>query len=407
MPTLTRRGFLGTAAACGGALALSPRLAFAAPGDGQHTLVVVSLRGGMDGLSAVVPVEAGYFDRRPTIAVPESELLELDGRFGLHPVLAPLHDRWRAGTMAVVQGAGTPTGSRSHFEETDLIEHGVGRLGTAQTTGWLGRHLSSRPGGSTTGLPGAAMASTLPTSLGGFPSAAAIANVAAFAVNGVAAGDRDRVHRALGDLALGGSDLVADQAAATLATIALLRDTNPAAIEPSNGATYPEHHWARQLRQVAQLVRADVGLEVATVDFGGWDTHGDMGAWDGGIMRTRLGDMGAAIAAFLTDLDDLAGRVTVVVVSEFGRRVAENDSRGLDHGRGGLQLLFGDRIAGGTHGVWAGLDDGVLDRGDVPTLTDYRETLAEITSNVLANPRLDIVFPGFSPSPLGVTDDPA
>lgn len=403
MPTLTRRNFLGGAAACGGAIALSPRLAFAAPGTGTHTLVVVSLRGGMDGLSAVVPVEAGYFDRRPTIAVPEAQLLDLDGRFGLHPVLAPLHERWNEGTMAVVHGAGTPTGSRSHFEETDLMEHGVGRLGADETSGWLGRHLSTRPGDASTGLSGTAISSTLPRSLAGFPAAVAVGNIGAFAVRGVPWRDRDRVHRALGELAGSGSDLVAGQAEATLGTIDLLRDTAPGDIPTANGAVYPDHHWGRQLRQVAQLIRADLGLEVATVDFGGWDTHGDMGTWDAGLMRTRLGDMGSAIAAFLTDVDDLDGRVTVVVVSEFGRRVAENDSRGLDHGRGGLQMLFGDRIAGGVHGDWLGLDDEVLDRGDVPTITDYRATLAEITTEVLGNPAIDTVFPGYSPTSLGVT----
>ena len=212
MPTtLTRRSFLGCSALSGTALALAPRLAFATSGSVDHTLVVLSLRGGLDGLSAVVPIEAGYYDRRPTIAVAEEALLPLDRGFGLHPSLAPLHDVWTDGRLSIVPGVGTPTGSRSHFQETDLIELGAGSLGQPRTTGWLGRHLLSRPQ-APDGLPGVALSGSLPMSLAGFPAAAAVGNVGSFAVRGFDWRDRDRVHDTLRSLhEQGGDDLLAAQ----------------------------------------------------------------------------------------------------------------------------------------------------------------------------------------------------
>lgn len=402
MPTtLTRRSFLGCSALSGTALALAPRLAFATSGSVDHTLVVLSLRGGLDGLSAVVPIEAGYYDRRPTIAVAEEALLPLDRGFGLHPSLAPLHDVWTDGRLSIVPGVGTPTGSRSHFQETDLIELGAGSLGQPRTTGWLGRHLLSRPQ-APDGLPGVALSGSLPMSLAGFPAAAAVGNVGSFAVRGFDWRDRDRVHDTLRSLhEQGGDDLLAAQALATLDTIELLEEADPAAIEPGNGAVYPEHHLGRRLRQVGQLVRADVGLEVATVDLGGWDTHGDMGSWDGGRMSGMLAGFASSLRAFLDDVADVIDRVTVVVLSEFGRRVAENDSGGLDHGRGGLLLVAGGGAAGGIHGDWRGLDESVLDRGDVPTITDYRAPLTEVVRDLLGNDRPDQIFPGYTPAPVG------
>jgi uncharacterized protein (DUF1501 family) len=397
---MSRRRFLGACAA-GAALPLAaPRIVLGQAGGPRRTLVVLALRGGWDSLSAVVPVEVGYYDRRPGIAVPEADLLELDRGFGLHPALAGIHGHWLAGDVAVVPATGTPTGTRSHFEETDLMELGGGSLAARPSTGWLARHLGTRP--SATGpLPGVAMSYRLPLGFAGEPTAVAVPSIAGFQVGGFPGADRARVNAALAGLH-DGVDPVSVQGRTALGLIDLLASSGAATLQPRNGATYGTSGTARSFAQVAQLLHAEVGVEVAVVESGGWDTHEAMGPSDDGYMQRLLRSTGDALGAFLADVSDLGDQVAVVVVSEFGRRVAENGSGGTDHGRGATMLALGRGVRGGVHGPWPGLDAGVLDRGDVPLATDYRAVLAELVDRHLGNPAVAQVFPGWSGSYVGV-----
>ncbi|MGH9184479.1 MAG: DUF1501 domain-containing protein, partial [Acidimicrobiales bacterium] len=193
----------------------------------------------------------------------------------------------------------------------------------------------------------------------------------------------------------------APHAEAGLTALDLLRRADVTSIPPSNGASYGDGRWDRELRLVAQLVRAGVGVEAAAVDWGGWDTHEGIGTWDQGRLHNQLTFMAAALDSFTADLADLFDRLTIVVLSEFGRRVAQNASGGTDHGRAGPVLVIGGGLRGGRYGGWAGLGTEVLDDGDVPVATDRRDVLAEVVARRLGNPAPDRVFPGHSPAFLG------
>ncbi|RME45095.1 MAG: DUF1501 domain-containing protein, partial [Chloroflexi bacterium] len=285
-----------------------PRLFFAPPDSPPRgdILVCVFQRGGMDGLSAVVPyTEAGYHDRRPTIAVPDSAVLDLDGQFGLHPTMEPLLDVWQEKDLAIVHAAGSPDPTRSHFDAMDYMERGTPGEKQLQT-GWIGRHLQTLASENESPFRAVGMGAMLQTSLRGPVPALALQSIADFHLRGreeeiaEVQATLERLYT-LGD---GAGTALAQQAIQTFDAIKLLEAANPLQYEPQHGAVYPDDEFGLGLRQVAQLIRADVGLEVACVDVGGWDTHESMGTYDEGRMAGLLQNLAAALGAFYTDLQD-------------------------------------------------------------------------------------------------------
>ena len=393
--TLSRRGFLaGTAAAAAGIG--RAEIALAAPDDAAHSLVVVNLDGGLDGLSAVVPVdESAYFDQRPTVAVPANRTLPLDGGFGLNPALGFLHPLWQEGILAIVPAVGSLGGSRSHFAEQSLLCRGVGP-GNADPNGWITRHLRSRPGSRAVSLRGVAISAGAAPMLAGDEYALSVADLGAAEPRVAEGADRQLMASALASSYGTTTPALTWAAAAGADALRRLRETDPAAIPARGGAAYPDDPWARSLRQIAQLLHAGLGVEAATVTFTGWDTHQSMGRWSDGQLANLLARLGAAIGTFVADVSDMLDRLTIVVVSEFGRRLVENSSGGTDHGHGGVALVLGRGVNGGIHGTWPGLDPGALDRGDVAATTDVRSVLGAVVARRLGNPALDAVFPGWS-----------
>ena len=413
--TTTRRDFLH--AALGGRVtawpAWMPRLAFAplhtAPrGD---VLVSIFLRGAADALNIVVPHgEAAYYDLRPTLAIPRPDdrraradlrALDLDGFFGLHPALAPLLPAWQARHLAFVHACGAPDESRSHFQAMELMERGVDTT-TGPASGWIGRHLAALDTGNASPLRAIGLGERIPRALQGPVPAAALRSIADFHLGGdsraVAA-----VQAALAPLYAG--DTTLDTAGqGTLDVLTTLAALDPATYRPDPAARYPASDLGRGLQQVAMLIKAAVGLEVACLDVGGWDTHVAQGASEG-MQADLLRDLGAGLAAFYADLRDHAGRLLVVTLSEFGRRAQENGGLGTDHGHGSLMLLLGGGVRGGqVHGQWPGLGpQQLVGPGDLAVTSDYRDILGELVAQRLNNPHLEAVFPAYQPVFRGVT----
>lgn len=400
---MSRRKFLARVG-IGGAAALTAPLVTARASFGQPaatgTLVVVFLRGGLDGLSVVVPAADPYLaEARPRIAVPPATLLPLDRGFGLHPALAPLHPLWGRRQLAVVHGVSTPDVSRSHFQAQDCLERGGSSTGTME--GWLDRVLDVMGAGTT--FRSLTVGSTATRSLAGDQPTLSLTSLDWFKLGGPEGEIADRTTAALSALYSGLDHPLAGEVAATLDGLATAALLSAAAYQPA--APYPEGEFPKRLAELAHLVKADVGLRVACVDVSGWDMHTNLGTVDGGAMKTQLTMLGGSLAAFTQDLGARLDQVTVVVVTEFGRRVEQNANAGTDHGHGAAVLLLGGGVAGGTvHGSWQELHPDVLDRGDVPGWTDYRDVLAEV-----ATARLGIdagavatVFPGHRPQTVGV-----
>jgi uncharacterized protein (DUF1501 family) len=404
---LSRRGFLGRAAGAGAAAALTTmigdgvasRYAFAATPYTGDTLVVLSLRGGFDGLSAIVPHgDADYYRARPTIAVPKASLIGGDAMFGLHPALAPLLPLWQRGQLAAVQAIGQPNPTRSHFAAMEEMERAA--AGTSVRTGWLDRMLGLS--GATSPWTGVSVGGTNPTrSLAGPSPDLGLATIDGFTLAGESASvPMARTLRALhqgGPAALATPALAATDAVATVAGLP--------AYTPAFGAVYPDTALAKALRDVARLIKANVGMRAACVDFGDWDMHEGLGtAVAGQRMYTHLAELAAALAAFATDLgaDGLA-HVTLLTLSEFGRRVAENGSKGVDHGHGNAMLLLGGGVRGGkVYGPWPGLAPAALAAGDLAATTDYRAVLGEVLQKRCGVGSLAEVFPGVAPAALGL-----
>lgn len=401
------RGMLGGAAL--GVMAgiatetVNSRYAFASAGYSGDVLVVLSLRGGMDGLNVVVPHgDPSYLSWRPTIGIPTGALLEADSMFGLHPALAPLVPFWRAGTFGAVHAVGQASPTRSHFEAMAQMERAA--PGSSVRTGWLDRTIGLREVGTT--FQATTVGSTRVPQLLSGPSAEM--SLRGLDDNGLSgAWDSTELKRwttALGSMHTGWPSSVSTPAKVTLkaaTTVATLRD---AGYTPSNGAVYPEGDLGDALRDVARLIKGGVGLQAATVDYGDWDMHAGMGSPDKGWMASHLGELASALAAFATDLGPTGmASVTLVTQSEFGRRVGQNGSGGVDHGHGNAVLLLGGGVVGGrVHGVWPGLDDGDLVDGDLAGTTDYRGILAEILQKRCGQGSVGTIFPGLDSSRPGV-----
>jgi uncharacterized protein (DUF1501 family) len=418
----TRRQFLQTASLLAGTFAwpgsrtfCAPRLAFASAqtAPGGDTLVVVFLRGAADTLNIVVPHgEAAYYACRPTLGIPRPDdrraperqrAIDLDGFFGLHPALAPLLPAWQAGHVAPVHACGAPDESRSHFRAMELMERGVDdERGPA--SGWIGRHLATLNTGNQSPLRAVGLGSLPQRSLSGAVPVSSLRSIADFHLGGDAAAAM-QMQAALTALYSGGEPLsVIGQE--TLGILDTLQALDPLGYAPAHGARYPDSEFGLGLRQVAMLVKAEVGLEVAAIDVGGWDTHFAQGGSEG-QMANLLSGLGQGLAAFHADLFDYANRLTVVTMSEFGRRVQENGSLGTDHGHGSLMLLMGGNVAGGrVGGQWPGLEpEQLVGPGDLAVTTDYRDVLAEVCLKRLNNPALADIFPGYAATPRGFVKD--
>lgn len=400
---LSRRRFLQAVGVLGAAAVATPVLscqaAYASTGTwAGPVLLVLSLRGGMDGLSVVAPVgDPDYARLRPSIAVPITRALPTgDRRFGLHPALAPLLPLWQAGSMAAVHAVGTPDGSRSHFQAMEELERAA--PGTSLRTGWLNRVLGVA--GTGTVFEAVTLGSgSPPPALAGPAAALAMDSLASFNLAG-ADWVGPRLATALRTLHTGTRLPTAPAALLTLAAL----DSTRTVAAGTHTATYPDSDLGRALADAALLVRADVGLQVLTVDVGDWDMHTDLGAAGDGWMATKLADLASSLAAFAADLGPAFDNVNVVTMSEFGRRVEENGSHGVDHGHGNAVLLLGGGLVGGTvHGTWPTLVDSALDDGDLAGTTDYRDVLAEVLVKRLglAPSQLSTVFPGLAPSSPG------
>jgi len=402
----TRRRVLAGAGAVGcaalGSQLATTRVAFADPATTKRTLIVVFLRGGMDGLSVVVPANDANLQRaRRNILVPTAALLPGDSRFGLHPALAPLHPFWTAGQMAAVHAVASPDVSRSHFQAQDCLERGAASVSVG--TGWLDRVLEGLGPGTT--FRAIAQGSSLPRSLVGASEKLVMRSIGEFRLENVGT-MRDKTTEALKALYTGldemfGARALAAQAGNTLQSLATARRLADASYNPA--AQYPGGGFANQLRDLAHLIKAKIGLRVAAVDVGGWDMHTNLGRVEGGEMVNLLGSLAEALAAFATDLGPALDDVTVVTMSEFGRRVEENGNAGTDHGHGGAMLLLGGGLNGRkVHGRWPGLAESALDHGDLAGANDYRDVLGEMLIARLGLGDVKKIFPGHSYRELGV-----
>ena len=403
---LSRRTLLGTALA-GGALALGPGLTGSGPRAYAVTgrtasrlssplgsvLVLLSLRGAADGLSLVVPHgDPAYYGARPRIAVPHTALLAPDAMFGLHPALAPLLPMWEAGSLAAVHATGMATPNRSHFAAMEAIEDAA--PGSTERNGWLNRLLGDLPG--TSPLQGTAVGNQVPTSLFGVNPAFVVDGVDRAEVAGT--DDDGRRLLALQHAWKGGGRMnqAVRDAISGAASFGAARDL-PAG-QPST--PYPDSDLGRALTDVSRIVRSGVGAEVVTVDQGDWDMHTDAGTLEWGEMKRNAGDLASSIAAFFADLGPAADRVTLVTLSEFGRRVKENDDYGTDHGYGNVMFVAGAGVRGGRYyGSWPGLADTA--DADLLVTTDYRSVLSEVVTRRFGVSTAS-VFPGFAPSAVGV-----
>lgn len=399
----TRRRVIAGAGAVGvaalGSQLITTKVAFGAPGD-ERTLVVVMLRGGMDGLSVILPRgDANLRAARPSIGVSEAAMLPAgtDNRFGLNPAMAALQPLWQNGTMAAVHAVASPDASRSHFQAQDCYERGA--ASTAVRTGWLDRVLAKLGPGTT--FRAIAEGASLQRSLVGTESKIVLDGIQEFRLQ-TADSARDRTMEALQGLYTGFDHPLAAQATATLQALTAARKIGQTA--PTEGANYPGGGFADGMRDIAKLIKAKVGLRVAAVDLGGWDMHTGLGNENGGDMRSHLTELSNTLAAFATDVGpDNLSRVNVVTMSEFGRRVQQNANNGVDHGHGGLMLLMGGGLNGGkVHGTWPGLAPAALDHGDLAGANDYRDVLAELLRTRFGVADTAAVFPDFRARRIGV-----
>ena len=325
--------------------------------------------------------------------------MDLDGFFGLHPELAPLLGAWDSGNLAIVHACGAPDESRSHFKAMDLVERGVDNE-SGPASGWLGRHLGTCDTGNHSPLRALAFGERAPRSLLGPAPVLALRSVEDIGMcDDVRA--TELMRRSLASMYVS-DDGLGRIGRETLEMLDVLDRLDPRGYQPRGGATYPETDFGRGLREIALLTKADVGLEVATLDLGGWDTHFAQGVVTGQMPRL-MRELAQALSAFHTDMSSHLGKVSVVVMTEFGRRAYENASLGTDHGHGGLMLLMGGNVAGGrVHGDWPGLDGRLVGPGDLAITTDYRDVLAEVLSKRRHCDAYGEIFPDYTPTMRGV-----
>lgn len=424
---ISRRGFLAGSGALLATGAMGSRLAFASPGNAAEgdVVILVFLRGGADGLNLVAPWNmASYKALRPTIRVKTAAELSggvgaglplvsggavdpfaLSGTFAMHPGLQRLYDTaWSNGDLAVVHAVGMPaseSATRSHFESMRNWESGSASINV--NTGFMNRFLQSI--GATDDLSGIGWGSAVSMSLGGPVATYSMSGIDSFGVTGFA--DNARASDTLTSwYDSGTTDLVKQTGASTMHAVSTVRsiDWNAPEFDVQHGALYPSTDFAGALREVARLIRADVGLRVACIDVGGWDTHSDMGRPEdpNSYFRGRCEELAGGLAAFYTDMGPDMAEVTVATISEFGRTINENGTEGLDHGRATAMMVMGGGIKGGVHGPFvSSIADGPED--DLTVLTDYRKVLSEVLTVRGGASSATTIFPTWTPSaPLGL-----
>ena len=411
---ISRRSFLKRAGVAGLVAGIASetaftRLAFGATPYTGDILVILSLRGGFDGLQAVVPAaephHSNYLDLRPNVGIPSGQLIQLDGTFGMHPALAPLKPLYDSGAFGIVHAVGMAAPDRSHFSAMDELERAA--PGTSLRTGWIDRVLGLREEGSV--FQGVQIGNGLPATafLGPSPELA-MWSIDGFGLS--AAWDDDerlRWDAALRGVHTNAPAVLRAPATAALDALATTAIMEQAGYTPANGAVYPDSDLGHALTDVARLIKQDIGLEVASVDYGDWDMHAGMGDVSSGWMVDHLTELAGSLAAFVTDMGSAMSGITVVTLTEFGRRIEENGSGGTDHGYGQVVFLLGDGVQGGrVHGDWPGLAPGDLVDGDLAATTDYRSILAEILEDRCGASSSDVqgVFPGLGSTRPGVMD---
>jgi uncharacterized protein (DUF1501 family) len=364
--------------------------------DRRDILICIFLRGGADGLNMVAPHgDAAYYEQRRSLALAapgrEQGVIDLDGFFGLHPALEPLHEIWRAGRLAAVHACGSPDPTHSHFDAMDYMERGTPGDKSA-AGGWLGRHLAATATSNDSPFRAVGFGALLQASLRG-GMATAISSLEAFGLQ-TRRLELPKLEAAHGRFYQGGG-LLAAAGRTTLSALDTVAKLNPNGYRPADGAVYPDTPYGRALKEITLLIKADIGLEVACADIGDWDTHIRQGAAEG-EMAHNLQEFAAGLRALYTDLSARLNRLTVVTMSEFGRRVAANGGGGTDHGHGNVMFVMGGNVRGGRiYGDWPGLQgEQLAGPGDLAITTDFRDVLAEIVARRLVNPALEQVFPG-------------
>ncbi len=402
--SITRRVFLRNGAlAVVGTAALPQfltRAAFAAtePNAANKRLAVIFQRGAADGLNIVVPhAEPAYYAMRPSINIPRNSVLDLDGFFGLHPAMGSLQPIWSQGHLAIVHAAGSPDPTRSHFDAQDFMESGTPGVKSTDN-GWLNRALHSAPiPEQQSAFRAVAMGPSLPRILFGSEPAIAINNINDFGVasrNPKAAPIANTFEAMYADSV----DTVLHGAGQeTFEAVKMLKSADPAKYKPAPGADYSRGRFGESLRQLAQLIKADLGVQIAFADIGGWDHHVKEGNTQGQLANV-LREFSQSLGAFWVDLGDLGENTVVVTMSEFGRTAHENGNRGTDHGHANVMFVMGGPVRGGkVYGRWPGLDQSQLyEARDLAVTTDFRRVLGEAVYRHLGNHNLDQVFPGFA-----------
>ena len=369
-----------------------------APGTRKKIFIAIFQRGAVDGLNMVVPHgEAAYYAMRPSIAIPrpntsDSAAIDLDGFFGLHPSLRSLKPLWHRKQLAIVEAVGSPDPTRSHFDAQDYMESGTPGS-KAALGGWLNRAMRPEPAPSP--VRAVSLSPDLPLTLRGRNEALAVGSINDFQIRDTPAAETfESMYGASADRVLNGT------ARETFDAVRIMQSLQKSPYVPASGVRYPNGRLGQSLQQIARLIKADVGLEVAFTDVGGWDTHvNEVGAQPHlGQLANLLRDFGDRLAAFAQDMGDRMADVTLVTMSEFGRTVKENGNRGTDHGHANAMLVLGGDVQGGiVYGDWPGLErEQLYERRDLNVTTDFRTVLSELVNKQMGNRDVARVFPGFT-----------
>jgi len=371
-------------------------------GGKRKTLIAIFQRGAVDGLNMVVPHgERDYYDLRPSIAIPQPDsgnvdaVINLDGFFGLHPSLSSFKPLWDSKRLAIIHAAGSPDNTRSHFDAQDYMESATPGVKSTRD-GWLNRYLQSKSDPDRSRFRAVSMTQTMPRVLQGLAPALAISNLADFNIRaGRSSATLQGGFEAMYDQSV--NDVLGGTGRETFEAVNYLKKVNPAQFKPENGAQYPRTPFGNSLLQIAQLIKAGVGLEIAFTDIGGWDTHVNEGNARGQL-GNLLQQFSSGIAALYLDLGQKMDDVVVLTMSEFGRTARENGNRGTDHGHANAMFILGNSVRGGkVYGDWPGLKSDQLYEGrDLALTTDFRNVFGEVASKHLGTSNLQTVFPGYA-----------
>jgi uncharacterized protein (DUF1501 family) len=369
--------------------------------ENKKRLVVLFQRGAADGLNIVVPYqEKNYYAMRPSIAIQQKDVLDLDGFFGLHPSMAAFKPLYDQGHLAIVHAAGSPDTTRSHFDAQDYMESGTPGLKATQD-GWLNRALQAEPvAGKPSAFRAVALGTQVPRTLQGKIPAIAINNLADFSVGGKGP-QTSPISNAFQAMYDESTDAVLHGTGQeTFEAVKMLKAADPAHYQPAAGVVYPGTPFGNSLKQIAQLLKANLGVEAAFSDIGGWDTHQNQGNVNGQLAN-RLKEFSQAIAAFWLDMGSDAENITLVTMSEFGRTARQNGTGGTDHGHANVMFVLGGAVKGGkVYGKWPGLANEQLNEGrDLTVTTDFRRVLGEAAYRTLGSKNMDIIFPGSKVKP--------